>query len=58
LKNSKLSLWAVLFAKDNQVDMVVMGSKRLEKSISKIKALGSVAIKVSEGASCPVLIIH
>jgi nucleotide-binding universal stress UspA family protein len=38
--------------------MVVMDSKRLEKSISKIKALGSVARKVSEGASWPVLIIH
>jgi nucleotide-binding universal stress UspA family protein len=34
-----------------------MGSKRLE-AISKIKALGSVARKVSEAAECPVLLIH
>lgn len=46
------------FAKDNQVDMIIMGSKRLERRISKVKALGSVSRGVSERASCPVLIIH
>jgi nucleotide-binding universal stress UspA family protein len=48
----------IKFEKDNQVDMIVMGSQRLEKNISKIKALGSVARKVSEAASSPVLIVH
>lgn len=48
----------VKFAKDNQVDMIIMGSQRLEHISSKIKALGSVARRVSETASCPVLIIH
>jgi nucleotide-binding universal stress UspA family protein len=46
------------FAKDNQINMIIMGSKRLEKGVSKIKALGSVSRTVSERASCPVLIIH
>lgn len=46
------------FAKDNQIDMIMMGSKRLEKGFSKIKALGSVSRSVSERASCPVLIVH
>ena len=46
------------FAKDNQINMIIMGSKRLEKGVSKIKALGSVSRSVSERASCPVLIIH
>ena len=48
----------VKFAKDNQVDMIITGSQRLEHISSKIKALGSVARRVSETASCPVLIIH
>jgi nucleotide-binding universal stress UspA family protein len=42
---------------DNEVDLVVMGSRRL-KGASRIKALGSVARKVSEIAECPVLIVH
>lgn len=46
------------FAKDNQINMIIMGSKRLEKGVSKIKALGSVSRSVSERASCPVLIVH
>jgi nucleotide-binding universal stress UspA family protein len=45
------------FAKNNKIDMIVMGSHRL-KGISKIKALGSVTRKVSEIADCPVLIVH
>jgi nucleotide-binding universal stress UspA family protein len=45
------------FANVNQIDLIVVGSQRLE-TISKIKALGSVARKVSEAANCPVLIVH
>lgn len=47
----------IRFAKSNKIDMIIVGSRRLE-AISKIKALGSVARKVSEGAECPVMIIH
>ena len=47
----------VRFAKNNKIDIIVMGSRRL-KGILKIKALGSVARKVSEQAVCPVLLIH
>ena len=46
------------FVKDNQINMIIMGSKRLEKGVSKIKALGSVSRSVSERSSCPVLIVH
>jgi nucleotide-binding universal stress UspA family protein len=35
-----------------------MGSQRLERISSKIKALGSVSRGVSERAICPVLIVH
>ena len=45
------------FAKNNKIDMIVMGSHRL-KGISKIKALGSVTRKLSESADCPVLIVR
>ena len=45
------------FAKSNKIDMIVMGSRRL-KGILKIKALGSVARKVSELADCSVVIVH
>ena len=47
----------IRFAKSNKIDMIIVGSRRLE-AISKIKALGSVARKVSEAAECPVVIIH
>jgi nucleotide-binding universal stress UspA family protein len=47
----------IKFAKSNKIDMIIVGSRRLE-AISKIKALGSVARKVSEVAECPVMIIH
>jgi nucleotide-binding universal stress UspA family protein len=46
------------YAETKKVDMIVMGSSKRLKGISKIKALGSVARKVSELADCPVLIIH
>ena len=39
------------------VDLVVLGSQGLS-GLSKIKALGSVSRRVSELASCPVLISH
>jgi nucleotide-binding universal stress UspA family protein len=47
----------IRFANANKIDMIIVGSRRLE-TISKIKALGSVARKVSEAAKCPVMIIH
>jgi nucleotide-binding universal stress UspA family protein len=47
----------IRFASTNKIGMIIVGSRRLE-TISKIKALGSVARKVSEAAECPVLIIH
>jgi|SRR5918994_1035753 nucleotide-binding universal stress UspA family protein len=47
----------IQFADNKQIDMIIMGSQRLE-TISKIKALGSVARRVSEAAKCPVMIIH
>ncbi|MBA2267126.1 MAG: universal stress protein [Thermoproteota archaeon] len=46
------------FIDSNKVDMVVMGSSRRLKGVSKIRALGSVTRNVSELARCPVLIIH
>jgi nucleotide-binding universal stress UspA family protein len=45
------------YAKSSKIDMIVMASRSL-KGLSKIKALGSVARKVSEMADCPVLIVH
>ena len=49
----------VKFAKENQADLIVMGSRRLEGGVSKVVvALGSVARKVSESASCPVMLVH
>ena len=47
----------IRLANANKIDMIIVGSRRLE-TISKIKALGSVARKVSEAAECPVMIIH
>lgn len=46
------------YADTNKVDMIVMGSNKRLKGISKIKALSSATRKVSELAKCPVLIIH
>jgi nucleotide-binding universal stress UspA family protein len=47
----------VKFASDNKVNLIIVGSQRLNK-ISKIKALGSVSRKISENVDCPVMIIH
>lgn len=46
------------FAKDNKIDLIVMGSRRLEGILKVLRALGSVTRKVSELASVPVLIVH
>ncbi|MDR4489474.1 MAG: universal stress protein [Candidatus Nitrosocosmicus sp.] len=43
---------------NEEVDLIIMGSGYRLRGISKIKALGSVTRKVSELATCPVLIIH
>lgn len=44
-------------AKTEKIDLIVMGTVRL-KGLSKIKAFGSVARRVSENAACAVLLIH
>lgn len=44
-------------AKAQGADLIVMGSKGLS-GLSKLRALGSVARKVSETAHCPVMIIR
>ena len=56
-RNGSAAEQILRFAKNNKIDMIVMGSHRL-KGILKIKALGSVTRKVSEIADCPVLIVH
>lgn len=43
--------------KRNRIDLVVIGTTS-RKGISKIRALGSVARKISEEAPCPVLLVH
>jgi nucleotide-binding universal stress UspA family protein len=48
----------VKFAKENQVDLIVMGSRRLEGVSKIVVVLGSVARKVSERAFCPVMLVH
>jgi nucleotide-binding universal stress UspA family protein len=45
-------------AKESEVDLIVMGTRRLKGLSKVVKALGSVARKVSEGASCPVMLVH
>ena len=46
------------FAKDNKIDLIVMGSRRLEGVSKVVRAIGSVARKVSELAYVPVMIVH
>jgi len=49
----------VLAVKKEKPYIVVIGSNRLKfKGLSKIKALGSVARKLSEQSPCPVLIVR
>ncbi len=44
-------------AKEKNVGLIIIGSRRFEGN-DKVKMLGSVARKVSELSSCPVLIVH
>lgn len=44
-------------AKAEGADLIVIGSKGLS-GLSRLRALGSVARKVSEHSRCPVLIVH
>ena len=45
------------FANEEQIDLIIMGTTGLT-GVSKIKALGSVARKVSEMAKCPIMLVH
>ena len=45
------------FAKDNNIDLIVIGSKGLS-GLSRLMSLGSISRKISELASCPVMIIR
>jgi nucleotide-binding universal stress UspA family protein len=45
-------------ARNENVDLIIMGSKELEKENgNKLKALGSVTRRVSEISDCPVMIV-
>lgn len=44
-------------AKDEKVDLIIMGSRELEKKNDKLKLLGSVARRVLEISDCPVMVI-
>ena len=44
-------------AEKEKADLIVMGSKGLH-GLAKIKALGSVTRKITENATCPILIVH
>ncbi|PIW31719.1 MAG: universal stress protein [Nitrosopumilales archaeon CG15_BIG_FIL_POST_REV_8_21_14_020_37_12] len=45
------------FSKKKKISLIIMGSQGLH-GIGKIKTLGSVSRKVSEQASCPVLLVR
>ncbi len=45
------------FAKENKIDLIVIGSKGLTK-FNRLMALGSVSRKISEEARCPVMIVR
>jgi nucleotide-binding universal stress UspA family protein len=45
-------------AKESQVGLIVMGTRRLRGLSKVVTALGSVARKVSESAPCPVMLVH
>lgn len=47
----------VKVAKSEDVDIIIMGSRRF-KGIGKIRALGSVAMRVTRTAACPVMLVH
>lgn len=45
-------------AKDENVDLIIVGSKELEKEgNNKLKLLGSVTRRVSEISDCPIMIV-
>lgn len=46
------------FAGERNIDLIAMGSRRLEGVSKAVLALGSVARKVSERATCPVMIVR
>lgn len=48
----------VRYSRETGSDLIVMGSRRLEGVSKIVVALGSVARKVSERASCPVMLVH
>lgn len=48
----------VKYSKEAKADLIVMGSRRLEGVSKIVVAFGSVARKVSERASCPVMLVH
>ena len=45
-------------AKESGAGLIVMGTRRLQGLSKVVMALGSVARKVSERASCPVMLVH
>lgn len=45
-------------AKESEVGLIVMGTRRLQGLSKVVMVLGSVARKVSERASCPVMLVH
>jgi nucleotide-binding universal stress UspA family protein len=47
----------VKVAKSENVDIIIMGSRRF-KGIGKIRGLGSVAMRVTRTAACPVMLVH
>ncbi len=47
----------IKFANSENIDLIIIGNVGL-RGISRIKALGSVSRRVSEMASCPVLLVH
>lgn len=58
IRNGDPAEQIVKFAREHQFDLIVMGSRRLEGVSKIVVALGSIARKVSERASCPVMLIH
>ena len=44
-------------AKNENVDLIIMGSRESEKKNDKLKILGSVTRKVLEISDCPIMVI-
>ena len=55
--NGNVAEQILLMAKKKSADLIVIGSQGL-CGVAKIKSLGSISRKVSEYASCPVLIVR